>query len=93
MTKAFLARVKQLDPTLHSHCCCWKNRHWLTPPGQNRRSPAAVCNGFNTNGLPLALQIGGRPFEDALVLQVGDALERALGTRARRPVMAEPGGR
>ena len=30
------------------------------------------------NGLPLALQIGGRPFEDALVLKVGDALERVL---------------
>jgi aspartyl-tRNA(Asn)/glutamyl-tRNA(Gln) amidotransferase subunit A len=52
----------------------------------------SVCNGFNAKGLPLALQIGGRPFEDALVLQVGDALERALGTRARRPVVAEPNG-
>ena len=52
----------------------------------------SVCNGFTTKGLPLALQIGGRPFEDALVLQVGDALERALGTRGRRPVVAEPDG-
>ena len=49
-------------------------------------SPAlSICNGFSQTGLPLALQIGGRPFEDALVLQVGDALERALGTRSRRP--------
>lgn len=45
----------------------------------------SICNGFSQTGLPLALQIGGRPFEDALVLQVGDALERALGTRPRRP--------
>lgn len=52
-------------------------------------SPAlSICNGFSQTGLPLALQIGGRPFEDALVLKVGDALERALGTRARRPVLA-----
>jgi aspartyl-tRNA(Asn)/glutamyl-tRNA(Gln) amidotransferase subunit A len=51
-------------------------------------SPAlSVCNGFSETGLPLALQIGGRPFEDALVLQVGDALERALGTRTRRPAL------
>jgi aspartyl-tRNA(Asn)/glutamyl-tRNA(Gln) amidotransferase subunit A len=51
-------------------------------------SPAlSVCNGFNHVGLPLSLQIGGRPFEDALVLQVGHALERALGTRHRRPVV------
>jgi aspartyl-tRNA(Asn)/glutamyl-tRNA(Gln) amidotransferase subunit A len=48
----------------------------------------SICNGFSQTGLPLALQIGGRPFEDALVLQVGDALERALGTRSRRPALA-----
>lgn len=45
----------------------------------------SICNGYSEKGLPLALQIGGRNFEDALVLQVGDALERALGTRSRRP--------
>ena len=45
----------------------------------------SICNGFSQAGLPLAMQIGGRPFDDALVLQVGDALERSLGTRARRP--------
>jgi aspartyl-tRNA(Asn)/glutamyl-tRNA(Gln) amidotransferase subunit A len=54
-------------------------------------SPAlSICNGFSATGLPLALQIGGRPFEDALVLQVGDALERTLGTRTRRPVLVAP---
>jgi aspartyl-tRNA(Asn)/glutamyl-tRNA(Gln) amidotransferase subunit A len=52
-------------------------------------SPAlSICNGFNASGLPLALQIGGRPFEDALVLKVGDALEKALETRKRRPGFA-----
>jgi aspartyl-tRNA(Asn)/glutamyl-tRNA(Gln) amidotransferase subunit A len=45
----------------------------------------SICNGFSRTGLPLSLQIGGRPFEDALVLQVGHALERATGTRERRP--------
>ncbi len=48
----------------------------------------SICNGFSATGLPLSLQIGGRPFEDALVLKVGDALERALGTRDRRPGFA-----
>jgi aspartyl-tRNA(Asn)/glutamyl-tRNA(Gln) amidotransferase subunit A len=48
----------------------------------------SICNGYSASGLPLSLQIGGRPFEDALVLQVGDALEKALGTRARRPAFA-----
>jgi len=45
----------------------------------------SICNGISQTGLPLSLQIGGRPFEDPLVLKVGDALERVLGTRKRRP--------
>jgi aspartyl-tRNA(Asn)/glutamyl-tRNA(Gln) amidotransferase subunit A len=50
----------------------------------------SICNGYSATGLPLSLQIGGRPFEDALVLKVGHALETALGTRARRPAFASP---
>jgi aspartyl-tRNA(Asn)/glutamyl-tRNA(Gln) amidotransferase subunit A len=48
----------------------------------------SICNGFSTGGLPLSLQIGGRPFEDALVLKVGHALEKGLGLRQRRPAFA-----
>jgi aspartyl-tRNA(Asn)/glutamyl-tRNA(Gln) amidotransferase subunit A len=52
-------------------------------------SPAlSVCNGFTRTGLPLALQIIGRPFEDPLVLKVGDAVEKAMGTRMERPEFA-----
>jgi len=49
-------------------------------------SPAlSVRSGFTENGLPLAVQIVGRPFEDALVLRAGHALETALGYGSRRP--------
>jgi aspartyl-tRNA(Asn)/glutamyl-tRNA(Gln) amidotransferase subunit A len=55
-------------------------------------SPAlSVCNGFSVSGLPTALQIVGRPFEDPLVLRVGAAYERAAGWRARRPAIASGG--
>ncbi|MFH5926945.1 amidase [Roseomonas xinghualingensis] len=47
----------------------------------------SVCNGFSPEGLPVGLQIAGRPFGDAMVLRIGDAVERALGTRARRPLL------
>ena len=50
----------------------------------------SVCNGFSAAGLPLSFQIAGRPFEDGLVLQVGDAVERMMATRDRRPSLAEP---
>ena len=45
----------------------------------------SICSGFSKAGLPLSLQIAGRPFGDALTLQVGDFLEKALGSRDRRP--------
>jgi aspartyl-tRNA(Asn)/glutamyl-tRNA(Gln) amidotransferase subunit A len=49
----------------------------------------SVCNGFSPEGLPVGLQIAGRPFADHVVLRIGDAVERALGTRTRRPVLEE----
>jgi aspartyl-tRNA(Asn)/glutamyl-tRNA(Gln) amidotransferase subunit A len=52
-------------------------------------SPAlSVCNGFSADGLPTALQIVGRPFEDPLVLRVGAAYERATAWRDQRPAIA-----
>jgi len=47
---------------------------FLNRPFNVSGSPgSSVCNGFTTEGLPIGFQIGGRPFEDALVLRVGDA--------------------
>jgi aspartyl-tRNA(Asn)/glutamyl-tRNA(Gln) amidotransferase subunit A len=49
-------------------------------------SPAlAVCNGFNEVGLPLSMQIVGRPFEDHVVLRAGHAFEAATQFRNQRP--------
>jgi len=63
---------------------------FFTRPFNLTGSPAlSICNGFSSAGLPTSLQIVGRPFEDALVLQVGDALERELATRDRRPDFAQ----
>ncbi len=41
--------------------------------------------GFSTRGLPLALSIVGRPFDEATVLRAGQAYERAAGWVSRRP--------
>ena len=61
----------------------------LTRPFNLTGSPAlALCNGFNAAGLPLSLQIIGRPFEDDVVLRAGHTLEQALGLRSRRPAIA-----
>ena len=51
-------------------------------------SPAlSVCNGFSSRGLPLAMQIVGRPFEDHIVLRAGHAFEIATEFRKRRPII------
>lgn len=47
----------------------------------------SVCSGFGPGGLPLSLQIVGKPFQEAKVFQVADAFEKATGYRAKRPAM------
>ncbi|MFC5830835.1 amidase [Nonomuraea insulae] len=49
-------------------------------------SPAAsVPAGFTEDGLPVGVQIVGRPFEDARVLRVARAFEQATQVGLRRP--------
>jgi aspartyl-tRNA(Asn)/glutamyl-tRNA(Gln) amidotransferase subunit A len=48
----------------------------------------SVCAGFSEGGLPLPMQIVGRPFDDATVLKAGHAYERATEWRNRRPQLA-----
>lgn len=60
----------------------------FTMPFNVAGTPAlSICNGFSKEGLPLALQIVGRPFEDATVLAAGHAYERATDWRRRRPAL------
>src|SRR5215469_12633591 len=53
-----------------------------TTPFNVTGGPAlAQCIGFSNNGLPLSMQIAGRPFDDATVLRVAHAYERATPWR------------
>ncbi len=45
----------------------------------------AVCMGFGPNGLPLSIQIGGRPFAEATLFQVASFLESSTPWRSKRP--------
>jgi aspartyl-tRNA(Asn)/glutamyl-tRNA(Gln) amidotransferase subunit A len=63
----------------------------LTTPFNVTGGPAlAQCIGFSSTGLPLSMQIVGRPFDDATVLRVAHAYEKATSWRARRPQL-DPG--
>jgi aspartyl-tRNA(Asn)/glutamyl-tRNA(Gln) amidotransferase subunit A len=46
----------------------------------------SVPCGFDSSGLPIGLQIAGRPFAEAAVLQAGHAYEQAAGWHMRHPV-------
>jgi len=50
-------------------------------------SCAAPC-GFTSDGLPIGLQIVGRPFDEATVLRAVDAYQRLTDWHARRPAGA-----
>ena len=49
-----------------------------------------VCSvpcGFTAGGLPIGMQLVGRPFDEATVLRAGDAYQRLTDFHARRPVL------
>ncbi len=45
----------------------------------------SVPTGFDAHGLPLALQILGKPFDDATVLRIGKAFQQATDWHTRTP--------
>jgi aspartyl-tRNA(Asn)/glutamyl-tRNA(Gln) amidotransferase subunit A len=71
----------------------WRTiRFWqqssLTTPFNVTGGPAlAQCMGFTKDGLPLSLQIVGRPFDEATVLRTAHAYEQATAWRQRRPML------
>lgn len=63
-------------------------RPLLTSPFNVTGSPvASVCNGFSDTGLPVGMQIIGRPFDEATVLRVADAYATATPWRDQRPAI------
>ena len=48
----------------------------------------SICSGFGAGGLPVAIQLVGKPFQEATVLRIADAFEKATPFRDRRPSIA-----
>lgn len=63
----------------------WRRPNVFTPANVAAGPALALCCGFSASGLPLGMQIVGRPFDEATVLRVGHAYERATPWRRRRP--------
>ncbi len=58
---------------------------FTTPFNLSGQPAASVPCGWSADGLPIALQIVGRPFDEALVLRAAAAFEAAQPWRRRRP--------
>jgi len=85
----------------------WQKPSLLTAWNVTSQPVLMLPNGFGRNGLPLGMQILGRPFGEEIILRIGHAYERATEWHTRRPtlvpgvaapevtpppVLSEPGG-
>jgi aspartyl-tRNA(Asn)/glutamyl-tRNA(Gln) amidotransferase subunit A len=62
----------------------WRRASLTTPFNVTGGPALAQCIGFSSGGLPLSMQIVGRPFDDATVLRVAHAYEMVTPWRAKR---------
>jgi aspartyl-tRNA(Asn)/glutamyl-tRNA(Gln) amidotransferase subunit A len=76
----------------HETLAFWTKPNMTSPFNCTGGPALTVPCGFTREGLPLAMQIAGRPFDDASVLRAGHAFERAVGLYKRRPQLA-PGAK
>src|SRR5215469_4613075 len=60
---------------------------YMRPFNLTGQPALSLCNGFDDSGLPLSLQVVGRHFDEATVLRIGHAYERATPWRKRRPTL------
>jgi aspartyl-tRNA(Asn)/glutamyl-tRNA(Gln) amidotransferase subunit A len=87
---ALLSIVFGPAPRLDAHdpLNFWR-RHNANPMGNLLGGPAlAVCAAVGPQGLPIGMQLIGRPFGETEVLRLGHAFEQASGTRTRRPELS-----
>jgi aspartyl-tRNA(Asn)/glutamyl-tRNA(Gln) amidotransferase subunit A len=53
----------------------------------------SVCAGFGADGLPIAIQLAGKPFAEPTLLRAADAFEKATPFRDARPALAAAHGK
>src|SRR5437016_6268181 len=52
----------------------------------------SVCSGFGAGGLPVAIQLVGKPFQEPTLFRIADAFEKATPFRSQRPALVSGAG-
>ena len=63
----------------------WQKPSLLTAWNVTSQPALALPNGFGRNGLPLGMQLVGRPFGEPTILRIGSAYERATAWHTKGP--------
>jgi aspartyl-tRNA(Asn)/glutamyl-tRNA(Gln) amidotransferase subunit A len=84
---AFITAGQGEAPRLDAHRSLgfWQRPNLFTAANVTSQPVLGLCNGFGNHGLPLGMQVLGRPFGDATVFRVGFAYEQATGWHHRHP--------
>ena len=84
---AFVTTCAGEAPALSAHdpLGFWKHPNPYTAANVTGQPVLALPNGFGAEGLPLGMQILGRPFGEDMILRIGHAYQSATGWHRRRP--------
>jgi aspartyl-tRNA(Asn)/glutamyl-tRNA(Gln) amidotransferase subunit A len=84
---AFITAGQGEAPRLDAHrsLTFWQRPNLFTAANVTSQPTLVLCNGFGSHGLPLGMQVLGRPFDDMTVLRVGHAYEQATGWHRQHP--------
>jgi aspartyl-tRNA(Asn)/glutamyl-tRNA(Gln) amidotransferase subunit A len=84
---AFITAGQGEAPRLDAHrsLAFWQRPNLFTAANVTSQPALEICNGFGAHGLPLGMQVLGRPFDDATVLRVGHAYEQATDWHCQHP--------
>ncbi|HSX82716.1 MAG TPA: amidase, partial [Candidatus Saccharimonadia bacterium] len=84
---AFITAGQGEAPRLEAHrsLTFWQRPNLFTASNVTSQPALEICNGFGTHGLPLGMQVLGRPFDEVTVLRIGHAYQQATGWQHQHP--------
>ena len=86
---AFVTICSGEAPTFRAHdsSAFWRQANHFTAANVTGQPVLALPSGFGPSGLPLGMQLLGRPFGEAVILRIGHAYQRATEWHLRHPAL------